>query len=57
MLYTSAFTSLKRISNMTLKSYLALITVTTITLIIVAATLVFGYVLRSAYLDNLVKEG
>ncbi|RBO82199.1 ATP-binding protein [Marinomonas aquiplantarum] len=57
MLYTSAFTSLKRISNMTLKSYLALITVTTITLIIVAATLVFGYVLRSAYLDNISQRG
>ncbi|NLQ16152.1 sensor histidine kinase [Marinomonas sp. M1K-6] len=42
---------------MTLKSYLALITISTITIIIVAVALVFGYSLQNAYLDGINKRG
>lgn len=42
---------------MTLKSYLALITLSTITLLIIAAAAMFGYVLRTAYLDNISQRG
>jgi two-component system CitB family sensor kinase len=42
---------------MTLKSYLALITISTITIIVIAVALVFGYSLQSAYLDGISKRG
>ena len=42
---------------MTLKSYLALITISTITLLIIAAAGMFGYVLRTTYLDGISQRG
>jgi two-component system CitB family sensor kinase len=42
---------------MTLKSYLALITISTITIIVVAVALVFGYSLQNAYLEGISKRG
>lgn len=42
---------------MTLKSYLALITISTITIIVVAIALLFGYSLQNAYLDGISKRG
>lgn len=42
---------------MTLKSYLALITISTITIIVVAIALVFGYSLQNAYLEGISKRG
>ncbi|ETI62522.1 histidine kinase [Marinomonas profundimaris] len=44
-------------AHMTLKSYLALITISTITIIVVAIALVFGYSLQNAYLDGISKRG
>ena len=42
---------------MTLKSYLALITISTITAIIISVAFVFGYSLQNAYLEGISKRG
>ena len=42
---------------MTLKSYLALITISTITIIVIAVALVLGYSLQKSYLDGIGKRG
>ena len=57
MLYTRVSSKMNHDSQMTLKSYLALITVSTITIIIVAVALVFGYSLQNAYLEGISKRG
>ena len=44
-------------AQMTLKSYLALITISTITIIVLAVALVLGYSLQKTYLDNISQRG
>lgn len=57
MLYNHASFFHVNEAPMTLKSYLALITIATITIIVVAVALVFGYSLQHAYLDGIGKRG
>ncbi|MBJ7537625.1 ATP-binding protein [Marinomonas transparens] len=57
MLYNRASSITHNEPRMTLKSYLALITVSTITLIVIAVGLVFGYTLKNSYLDGISNRG
>ncbi|MBJ7554322.1 sensor histidine kinase [Marinomonas spartinae] len=57
MLYTSVSSFIYPDSRMTLKSYLALITLSTITIIVVAVGVVFGYSLKQTYLEGISQRG
>lgn len=57
MLYNRVSSFIDPDSRMTLKSYLALITLATITTIVLAVGVVLGYSLQKTYLDSISQRG